>query len=151
MSFTETLVILVVAMIVFGPKRMPEMARKVGHWVGVMRRASEEFKRQLMTMDQMVDHSTAAVTADIDRLVPSDEAVEHALHDAFDAGEAPTSSPDDLWDAEPVPGGLAEEAPQPPEPPAPAAKAASEAFNEEAVPPPRSLGLSPTKPEPPRG
>ena len=45
MSFLETLVILLVAVVVLGPKRLPEAARKVGHWMGVLRRASDEFKQ----------------------------------------------------------------------------------------------------------
>ena len=55
MSFLETLVILLVAVVVLGPKRLPEAARKVGHWMGVLRRASDEFKQQLMTMDQALE------------------------------------------------------------------------------------------------
>ncbi len=87
MSFVETLVILLVAVIVFGPKRLPEVARKVGKVVGAVRRAGDEFKHQLMTMDQQV---TNAVTADVDQLVPTDE----TLAQAFDFLPATPYEPD---------------------------------------------------------
>ncbi len=88
MSFVETLVILLVAVIVFGPKRLPEVARKVGKVMGALRRAGDEFKHQLMTMDQQV---TTSIQGDLDQLVPTDEEV--ALpSEAFDFGAPPTAS-----------------------------------------------------------
>ncbi|MEG2724978.1 MAG: twin-arginine translocase TatA/TatE family subunit, partial [Kiritimatiellia bacterium] len=68
MSFVETLIILIVAMIVVGPKRMPEMARKIGKWMGVLRRAGDEFKRQLMTMDQAAESQFSAAESQLDQL-----------------------------------------------------------------------------------
>lgn len=41
---TELLVILVVALLVFGPRRLPELGRKLGKTLGEFRRASEDFK-----------------------------------------------------------------------------------------------------------
>lgn len=159
MSFTETLVILIVAVIVFGPKRLPEMARKLGRWTGMVRRAGDEFKRQLMTMDQTVDDTLNVATDALDRLVPTDEALGEAAEDASDSEPSlPDASPDDAWDAEPVPGGLPEEAPAA-EAPLPSAEAVPTAAARlpGAVAPrprraavsaaaaaPRSLGLSPT-------
>ena len=143
MSFTETLVILVVAMIVLGPKKLPQAARKVGHWMGVLRRASDEFKRQVMTMDQQFDDRLNVATSDLDRLAPTDEELARQVNDTLDEVEAafgapPVASPDDDWGAEPVPGGLPPEpAPAPEPPPAPAASVPDGAR-------PRSLGLSPT-------
>lgn len=59
MSFAEWVVVAIVAIIVFGPKKLPEMARKIGKILGMLRRASEEFQRQLMTMDQVLDQPVA--------------------------------------------------------------------------------------------
>jgi sec-independent protein translocase protein TatB len=53
-DFTEWIVLLAVILIVVGPKRLPEMARKLGHWTETFRRAADEFKRQIMTMDEEV-------------------------------------------------------------------------------------------------
>ena len=80
MSFTETLVILVVAMIVLGPKKLPSAARKVGHWMGMLRRASDEFKRQVMSMDQQLDDRLNAAAGDLDALAPTDEELAKKLH-----------------------------------------------------------------------
>ena len=43
----ELLVILVVALIVLGPKRLPEIARSLGTGMAEFRRASNEFTRTL--------------------------------------------------------------------------------------------------------
>ena len=43
----EIILILVIALIVFGPKRLPEIGRTVGRSLREFRRASEEIKGQL--------------------------------------------------------------------------------------------------------
>lgn len=48
----EWLVIAIVTIIVFGPKNLPEIIRKAGKGMAVMRRAADEFKDQIMKMDQ---------------------------------------------------------------------------------------------------
>lgn len=48
----ELLVLCVVILIVVGPKRLPSAARKAGSVLSNLRRAADEFKNQLMTMDQ---------------------------------------------------------------------------------------------------
>jgi len=55
----EWIVLFVVVLIVVGPKRLPEIARKIGRTMEMFRRAADEFKDQLMTMDQ---ESPAAVS-----------------------------------------------------------------------------------------
>lgn len=42
---TELLLILVVALIVFGPRKLPELSRSLGKGLGEFKRASDEFKR----------------------------------------------------------------------------------------------------------
>ena len=117
MSFLETLVILLVAVVVLGPKRLPEAARKVGHWMGVLRRASDEFKQQLMTMDQalekQVNTAVNASTGELDNILPTDEELAQAMNFA-----PPPLSPDDLLATAPVPGGLAPTPPPAEEKPA---------------------------------
>ncbi|HZS46089.1 MAG TPA: twin-arginine translocase TatA/TatE family subunit [Blastocatellia bacterium] len=44
-SWGEVLIILVVALMVFGPRRLPELAKSLGQAMGQFKRASEEFKR----------------------------------------------------------------------------------------------------------
>jgi sec-independent protein translocase protein TatB len=43
---TELLVILVVALILFGPRKLPQLGRSLGKSLGEFKRASEDFKRQ---------------------------------------------------------------------------------------------------------
>jgi sec-independent protein translocase protein TatB len=43
---TELLVILVVALILFGPRKLPQLTRSFGKSLGEFKRASEDFKRQ---------------------------------------------------------------------------------------------------------
>lgn len=167
MSFLETLVCLLVALIVLGPKRLPAAARKVGHWVGLFRRASEEFQRQIMMMDQTVNEKVNRAVQDFDTLVPSDEEVHAALDFSADLppdapmpypyADPPAASPDAALAAEPLPGGLPVEPgpppasePEPESAPAPAPKPAAHqpygGKRKSDPPKPRSLGLSPTPP-----
>lgn len=48
----EWLVLLAVVLIVVGPKNLPSAARKMGQVMSQLRRAADEFKRQLMSMDE---------------------------------------------------------------------------------------------------
>jgi sec-independent protein translocase protein TatB len=49
MSFSDTVFIFFLALIVFGPKKLPEMARQAGRLLAELRRASNEFKSQIET------------------------------------------------------------------------------------------------------
>ena len=46
-SSPEFLLIVVLALVVLGPKRLPEIANKVGSWVGQARRMTRVMRRQL--------------------------------------------------------------------------------------------------------
>jgi TatA/E family protein of Tat protein translocase len=47
MSLPDTVFIFVLALIIFGPKKLPEIGRQLGKLVGEFRRASNEFKFQI--------------------------------------------------------------------------------------------------------
>lgn len=47
MSFSETIFLFLLALVIFGPKKLPEIARQVGKWMNEFRRASNEFKAQI--------------------------------------------------------------------------------------------------------
>lgn len=53
---TELLVILVVALIVLGPKSVPQIARTLGKAMGEFRRVSTEFQRTLNTEIELEEH-----------------------------------------------------------------------------------------------
>jgi sec-independent protein translocase protein TatB len=46
-GFSELLIISLVALLVFGPNRLPEVARTAGRWVGRMRRFMDDVKRDV--------------------------------------------------------------------------------------------------------
>lgn len=46
-SLGDSAVIFVIALILFGPKRLPELARQLGKLMGEFRRASNEFRMQM--------------------------------------------------------------------------------------------------------
>ena len=47
MSFSETIFLFFLALVIFGPKKLPEIARQVGKALNEFRRASNEFKAQI--------------------------------------------------------------------------------------------------------
>lgn len=58
-GFPELLLIMVVALVVLGPQRLPEVARMLGKAYGQLRRASEEFqqtiRQDLATIERQED------------------------------------------------------------------------------------------------
>lgn len=46
-SPTELITILVIALVVFGPRRLPELARKAGRWAREIRASASELRRGL--------------------------------------------------------------------------------------------------------
>ena len=46
-SFADSIFLFVLALLLFGPKKLPVLARELGKWVGEFRRASNEFKMQM--------------------------------------------------------------------------------------------------------
>lgn len=46
-SFADSIFLFILALLLFGPKKLPVLARELGKWVGEFRRASNEFKMQM--------------------------------------------------------------------------------------------------------
>lgn len=91
----ELLLILIIGLIVFGPSRLPEMARKVGQGLREFRRVSEDMRGQVRgMMDEVVDldDTSSPASANGDRHLP-------------DLGGEPVSTP--------APPGLESPAPDP--------------------------------------
>ena len=53
MSFSETIFLFLLALIIFGPKKLPGIARQVGRVLNDFKRASNEFKAQI---EQEISH-----------------------------------------------------------------------------------------------
>jgi sec-independent protein translocase protein TatB len=56
MHFADSIVIFVLALILFGPKKMPEIARQIGKLMMEFRRASNEFKTQIDDELRTMEH-----------------------------------------------------------------------------------------------
>jgi TatA/E family protein of Tat protein translocase len=51
-GMTELLVILAIALVVLGPKKLPEMARSLGRGLAEFRRASSEMRREFLDVSE---------------------------------------------------------------------------------------------------
>ena len=60
MGMQELIVIFVIALLIFGPKKLPEIGRSLGRSLGEFRRASEELKEGLMTELSVEDEKPGA-------------------------------------------------------------------------------------------
>ena len=59
----DMIFIFLLALILFGPKRLPEIARQVGKYVGEFKRASNDFKSQLQAEIETADRKPATPPA----------------------------------------------------------------------------------------
>ena len=62
------LIVALVAIIVVGPKNLPKAMRSVARMMGKLQRASNEFKRQIMSLDQEVDRAADDVVSKSSRI-----------------------------------------------------------------------------------
>jgi sec-independent protein translocase protein TatB len=80
LGMPEMIFIFLLALVVVGPKRLPELARQLGKWVAEFKRASNEFKNQLETemmnieLDERARKQTEAAKA-----LPPEKAWEPAI------------------------------------------------------------------------
>lgn len=99
---TEWFVLLGVILIVVGPKNLPSAARKLGQVMTNLRRAADEFKRQLMSMDQEVrDQVNSAVADDASSSSSSDSSAEDRADDGGEdlySDDNPYPGHDDFYD-----------------------------------------------------
>jgi sec-independent protein translocase protein TatB len=88
-SFPDSIFLFVLALLLFGPKRLPVLARELGKWVGEFRRASNDFKMQ------MEDELRLSEQAERNKQIAAMEAAA-PITPPLDATEAttPTEDPD---------------------------------------------------------
>jgi len=79
LGFGEILVILVVALLVFGPDKLPELARNLGKGLAEFRRASNDLRRSVME-----------ATSDEPRVAPKPKPRQDPDTKALPAPEPPT-------------------------------------------------------------
>lgn len=61
-GLSELLIILAVALIVLGPKKLPEVARSLGRGLAQFRRASEDLRRSILVEESYWDKEEPAET-----------------------------------------------------------------------------------------
>jgi Tat protein translocase TatB subunit len=59
----ELVLVLIVALLVLGPERLPRMARDVGRVVGELRRTSDEFREEFMQADKFLERQASTPAA----------------------------------------------------------------------------------------
>jgi TatA/E family protein of Tat protein translocase len=72
----EVILILVVALIVFGPRRLPEIGKSMGKMLAEFRKASNDFKR---TIDDELEAEKAKETQVASPLPPAEAPVVHTI------------------------------------------------------------------------
>ena len=65
----ELLLILALALIVLGPKKLPELAKTLGKGLAEFRRATDEIKAEFRQMEHEIDESTTTATPKNDPVV----------------------------------------------------------------------------------
>ncbi len=110
-GFWELVVVMVVALVVVGPERLPQLARTAGLWIGRLRRMAdgvrEEIQRELATEDlkkDLKDLKEEGGFDELDQVMRETEATMHETRDSLAHG--PTH---EILEEEPAaPGGAAE-------------------------------------------
>jgi TatA/E family protein of Tat protein translocase len=93
LGFTEILFLFFVALLVFGPRKLPELGRQIGRGLSEFKRASNDFRTQLEDEVQQIERDEAAHQT----IAPPapDSAVEKARNDAAPASaESPSKGSD---------------------------------------------------------
>ena len=94
-GMTELMVILVIALLVLGPKRLPEMARSLGRGLAEFRRASNDLRREFLEVADETRVDPRDLTAAADRHAePADAAPADAPAGAEPKPGAPPARPD---------------------------------------------------------
>jgi sec-independent protein translocase protein TatB len=89
MSFSETIFLFFLALVIFGPKKLPEIARQVGKLLNEFRRASNEFKAQI---EQEIAH--LEVEEKKKTILPPSPPVEGTASRTLSASSSASSYPD---------------------------------------------------------
>lgn len=105
LGFPEIVFILLLALLIFGPRKLPEVGRSLGRMMGELRRASNEFKRTINT-ELELDEDAPAIERrpGVDRRPPARPSpTPRAAVRALPATETPSAAPASTAEAEPAP------------------------------------------------
>ena len=85
LGMPEILMILVIALIIFGPRKLPELGKSLGHGLAQFRKASDDFKRQ---WEEEVEIEKRKLDT-----MPAEEAARHAEMAAQDYSATDSAEP----------------------------------------------------------
>ncbi len=74
-SSAELILLLVLGLVVLGPKRLPEIANKIGGWIGQARRMTRIMRRQLEAELNLDDFNTIQPPKITKQAGPADDAI----------------------------------------------------------------------------
>lgn len=96
---TELLVILVVALIILGPSKLPEMAKALGKAMGEFRRVSTDVKRTIEMEAEQAEQKSRAEEAARKELFPEAKPTPAAEAEMSPAAEKPVPAAESAKDA----------------------------------------------------
>ncbi len=106
MSFGDTAFIFVLALLIFGPKKLPEIARQVGKALNEFKRASNEFKAQIESEINQLELQEKQKKAEQEqKILPPAEPPPGAVHSSQFSSPPESSSPTEISSEPPVPSG----------------------------------------------
>ncbi len=126
LGLPEMLFIFVVALIIFGPKKLPEIGRQIGKAMAEFKRASNEFKYQLESEMRQIETDNSAgnppgaapentIAGGIGRAVAEFQRVSGEVKSRFENGLRELDAPEAAPSAAPADTASAETPPAPPE------------------------------------
>jgi len=70
MSFADTVVLFVLALLLFGPKKLPGIARQIGKALNEFKRASNEFKAQIESEISQLEYQERQKKEEAQKILP---------------------------------------------------------------------------------
>lgn len=96
----EILLLLLIALIVLGPERMPKLARDLGRAMAEFRRTSDELKTEFLNADKYLDAAATAAPPEPPAIAAAQGAPEPALTEAAVATDVPPEPDETMFDKE---------------------------------------------------
>jgi sec-independent protein translocase protein TatB len=101
-GFWELVVIAVIALVVFGPEKLPQFARRAGYWIGRIRRQVNDVRSEIereIAFDEMrrarekLEAPLNALAGDLEKVARTDAAKVAGLTDPPPVDGAPPKGP----------------------------------------------------------
>jgi len=114
LSFSETGFLFFLALLLFGPKKLPEIGRQVGKILNDFKRASNEFRSQIEAEIATLEREPDPTPQILPPSRPPEGAIASGtLIDAPDPGPSVDAQPEPVAEAQPEPEPVVEAAPEP--------------------------------------